>query len=141
MGAEGIVCLSHARWVWREGARKLHAYSAAPPVRAPPTGSQVGAYGHPPRGASPGLSGGRSVFDACSEAAIGEVLLHPHVRPRGVPEGSVAHHVGVVFLWRRPRLMRAAPTRGAALSCPRSVGRAPIVRTEIARALFVRSPR
>ena len=25
MGAEGIVCLSHARWVWREGARKLHA--------------------------------------------------------------------------------------------------------------------
>ena len=62
MGAEGIVCLSHARWVWREGARKLHAYSAAPPVRAPPTGSQVGAYGSPPRGASPGLSGGRSVF-------------------------------------------------------------------------------
>ena len=26
MGAEGIVCLSHARWVRREGARKLHAY-------------------------------------------------------------------------------------------------------------------
>ena len=25
MGAEGIVCLSHARWVRREGARKLHA--------------------------------------------------------------------------------------------------------------------
>ena len=62
MGAEGIVCLSHARWVWREGARKLHAYSAAPPVRAPPTGSQVGAYGSPPRGASPGLSGCRFVF-------------------------------------------------------------------------------
>ena len=41
------------------GSAQAACILAAPPVRAPPTGSQVGAYGHPPRGASPGLSGGR----------------------------------------------------------------------------------
>ena len=132
-GALSRVCLPHARRERRVGARK-HACVGG-------VASATTAYRFSGRCLRP---------------------PHPEVRPRGIRRPHVLFSMralrqrsGKCFFtrmlrrrragrvgrpprrsglpWRRPRLRRAAPVRGAAPACPHSVGRAPTVRTGTAR--------